>query len=712
MTHKSGPSPIRIDKSAYASLLPSSDPEAGAGSGAGEVKRTSKAAKRSSLTAMFGISRKKDKDREKEKEHESSHDTLASLHFLRPSPNRADTHNTTRTSHTMLTTHTNATAGTSHSGASSGGRSGAMSASPVDMADAIEPSAKTLARAAATRDQLEKRYAMLYAGLDAVTGSGESGGSSPSSTGSKARAVGRGINLLRVVRWRAANPGKSAHLAGGMDYCPDFDDKGGEIWERELERRARDAPLPGYGPGGDHPPVGYANSGYPAPLGDSLPEATSLSWLPYLEPVFAEERAGGEAGPTVAEGGGAGGIGGMSAPVAMAGTAGMGAGGVAASQSKAVPMTAWYVLASFVQAYVAAENAPPQPVSRPTIPGATVEGEEAHVRAPGENVSAKVTTELASSPEGRARSTRSDTHATTDPGLRFGIIDRALRTRSRQGSFIVDGGAVTGATRSRQNSAAMGTNSEPPSPSHTPQPGTKGVPSWLTRPTDVRARRSYSGSGSHAHSRSNSKARSISAGNGTSSANGNGYSGKLTGDAAKLTQPQSPGLPPGDGRWDGKSMSPASSRLNLANIIIGGAAVLGLGLGARRRPYREGAGLGVSGSENESGRLSSDMSPSDGDVRKRARRREERRGGLSDGEGGRVKRRKRTWREREEGSGGKVPLSDGGADPDFDTKRRSWRLSTTVMVPVEVQPEREKERADMDRAIEESIESDYARKQL
>lgn len=654
---------------------------------------------------MLGISRKKskEKNREKDKEHESSHDILASPHLLRPSPNRTDTHHTTRTTNTMLTTHTSATAGTANSGASSGDRSsipGVISASPVEMASAIEPSAKTLARAAATRDQLTKRYEMVYAGINSAAG--ESGGSSISSAESKARAVGRGMNLLRVVRWRAANPGKSAHLAGGIAYRPDFGNGGyggsgeGEVWERELERRIRDAPLPGYGPGGDHPPIGYSTPGYPAPLGDSLPEATSLSWLPYLEPVFAEERAGGETGPAPA--GGAGGTGGMSAPVAMSGVAGMGAGGVAASESKKGTMTAWYVLASFVQAYVAAENAPPELVPQPTIPTSTVGG-ETPARVLDENAPEKVTTDLGSSPEGRARSTRSDTHGIIDPRLRFGIVDRALRTRSRQGSFIIDSGAE--ATRSRQNSVGMGATSEPPSPSHIAHPGNKSGSWFVPRPAEARVRRSYSGSVSHTHSRSNSKARSISAGNGASAADENGY-------LRKHMHAHALGSPMGDG----KSMSPASSRMNLANFIIGGAAVLGLGLGTRRRPHRDGTGLGMSGSENESGLLSSDMSPSDGDVRMRARLAAERKGGLSDGEGGRVKRRKKTWRERDDGSGGRVPLSDGGADLDLDIKRRSWRLSTTVMVPVEVEPEKEKEQAQKDREAEENKELDYTRKRL
>lgn len=137
-----------------------------------------------------------------------------------------------------------------------------------------------------------------------------------------------------------------------------------------------------------------------------------------------------------------------------------------------------------------------------------------------------------------------------------------------------------------------------------------------------------------------------------------------------------------------------------------------MGLNMRRRPQRE---MGVSGSENESTRLSSDMSPSDGDVRirRRAALTGERKGGVSDGEGGRVKRRKKTWREREgEEDGARVPLSDGGAELGDDIRRRSWRLSATVMVPVEVESEKEKERAQRDKVDAESKEKEYARKQV
>ncbi|KAG8685327.1 hypothetical protein FRC11_010758 [Ceratobasidium sp. 423] len=125
-------------------------------------------------------------------------------------------------------------------------------------------------------------------------------------------------------------------------------------------------------------------------------------------------------------------------------------------------------------------------------------------------------------------------------------------------------------------------------------------------------------------------------------------------------------------------MSPASSRLNLANFIIGGAAVLGVNLrrGARQPLAKD----GVSGSENEGERMSSDCSPSDVDLYAR------RHGGLSDGEGGRVKRRRKTWRERE---AGEVPLSDG--DREGSGERKNLRLEKVVLEPVEVGPDVEKE---------------------
>ncbi|KAG8708856.1 hypothetical protein FRC08_018678 [Ceratobasidium sp. 394] len=124
--------------------------------------------------------------------------------------------------------------------------------------------------------------------------------------------------------------------------------------------------------------------------------------------------------------------------------------------------------------------------------------------------------------------------------------------------------------------------------------------------------------------------------------------------------------------------------MNLANFIVGGAAMLGLGLNKRRQPGAAGEGV-VSGSENESAGVSSDVIPSDADVRVGVGIV---RGGISDGEYGRVKKRKKTGREGEMGS-----LSDGGGRSGSGEKdlRQSWRPKTTVWVPVEVRSEEERE---------------------
>jgi hypothetical protein len=147
-------------------------------------------------------------------------------------------------------------------------------------------------------------------------------------------------------------------------------------------------------------------------------------------------------------------------------------------------------------------------------------------------------------------------------------------------------------------------------------------------------------------------------------------------------------------------MSPASSRLNLANIIIGGAAVLGLSMrrGGTRQPL---AKDGISGSENEGERMSSDCSPSDVDLYAK------RHGGLSDGEGGRVKRRRKTWRERE---GGEVPLSDGDRER-IESVKKIWRPEKVVMEPVEVGPEEleEGERKERECRMECMVEYDKKR---
>ncbi|KAG9102867.1 hypothetical protein FRC06_000931 [Ceratobasidium sp. 370] len=601
---KSGPSFIRIDKPAYSSLLPNSDPEHASAS-ASDAKR----AKRASLTAMFGIHRKKDKDPHlHEKESDQAHSPP------RPIPIRVDTHHTTRT---VLTTHTSATAGSEDRGSSSGV---VLSGSPMDLSPAIEPSAKTLARAAATRDQLAKRYGILYAGIGGGDGgSMMSGSGSGSAGGTKTR--GAGANLLDVVRWRLRKNQEQSRTRNAAEY-----ERTDEVWEREIERRIRDYP--------------------PAPiLGDSLPEATSLNWLPYLEPLFAEER-------------------GISEEV------------VGVGMDRRRPMTAWYVLASFIEDYITAstEESKPMHTSRPLA---------------GLSPHAKITSDVRAQAilnAANARSAGAGTGATSDtnesPGSKFGIMG-ALRTRSRQSSAGVESGlAGTGTgTRSRQGSVGMGTASEPASPSHIT--GHK----WLAPAAgDVRAARSHSGS-SQVHSRSQSQSRSTSA--------GNGGSGSI--DWGSIGRPGQIGV------GDGKSMSPASSRMNLANFIVGGAAMLGLGLNRRRQPGATGEGV-MSGSENESAGVSSDVIPSDGDLRLGAG---VGRGGISDGEYGRAKRRKKTGMEGEKGS-----LSDGGGRSGSGEKDlRSWRPNTTVRVPVEVHfEERREAREKLDQENNEREEQDYERK--
>ncbi|QRV97708.1 transmembrane protein [Ceratobasidium sp. AG-Ba] len=146
---------------------------------------------------MFGMTRKKDKEAHA---HEKD-DVLRIPSPPRPVPLRADTH---RTSNTMLTTHTSATAGSDdHAYPLSHSPGG----SPVNHSPAaIEPSAKTLARAAATRDQLAKRYAILYAGLGgnaADTGSTISTSLSSNSHRSSnefVRCKPAGCNPLAVVQ--------------------------------------------------------------------------------------------------------------------------------------------------------------------------------------------------------------------------------------------------------------------------------------------------------------------------------------------------------------------------------------------------------------------------------------------------------------------------------------------------------------------------------
>ncbi|QRW24617.1 hypothetical protein RhiXN_11529 [Rhizoctonia solani] len=158
------PPPIlKADRPAYHVLLPNSDPEHTSASP--EPKRTSRAAKRSSLTAMLGLgSRKKHKDG-------SGQDEDSTHLSVRPLNRRIDTQHTMRTFNTVYTTATagsvdtgdraslNVPSSPGHSGPSQGARSasGASShhgfvATPSSTDHhTIEPSAKTLARAAATR---------------------------------------------------------------------------------------------------------------------------------------------------------------------------------------------------------------------------------------------------------------------------------------------------------------------------------------------------------------------------------------------------------------------------------------------------------------------------------------------------------------------------------------------------------------------------------
>ncbi|CAE7050432.1 unnamed protein product [Rhizoctonia solani] len=651
----SDPPLLKVDAPAYTGLLPNSDPEHTSASGHGP-KRTSKAAKRTSLTAMLGLTgRKKHKDGSGQ-EDDSTHLSV------RPLNRRVDTQHTMRTFNTVYTT---ATAGSGESGdraslgvgsspghgPSSSPGQGARSASGASSNPGlgtspsliehptIEPSAKTLARAAATRDQLAKRYGMIYANLDTQA----AGSPAP------------GLNPLEVLRWRASTlqeARKSAEAGrNGMDGGND------EVWEREVERRVRDAP------------PAFQGTSLPAFLGNSLPEANSLSWLPYLEPLFLEER-------TRADG-----IGGMGRDEFDAGQG----------------MTAWYVLASFVEGYVASRE---QATSRPESFGSDFPkslGSEGH-KSIGSDAHKSFVSDGKSLPEPTSHSKPKDvreqaivnaayarrsagtgTGAVSDDasasGSRFAIIDRAFRTRSKS-SVVVD-------TFNRSRQGSLGVNSEPPSPSHVSSPippvpssqtsqSYNGKPSKLVDPTLSRSgsqthhhhhRHHHSRSqsqarsisaGNHHHSRSQSQARSISAGNGPK---------QSTNDFGVLV------------KHDGKSTSPASSRLNLANFIIGGAAVLGLNMrrGARQPLAKDGNGNGISGSENEGERMSSDCSPSDVDLYAK------RHGGLSDGEGGRVKRRKKTWRERE---GGEVPLSDGDREIG-----KNVRLEKVVLEFVEPGPE-------------------------
>ncbi|CAE6462265.1 unnamed protein product [Rhizoctonia solani] len=656
----SPPPVLKVDTPAYAVLLPNSDPEHASASSAGP-KRTSRAVKRSSLTAMLGLT-----GRKKHKDGSGQEDDGTHL-SVRPLNKRVDTQHTMRTFNTVYTI---ATAGSVESGdqvslglGSSPGHGpssytgqGARSASGASSnpglgtspslvePPTIEPSAKTLARAAATRDQLSKRYGVLYASLDSQA----------------AGSPAHGLNPLEVLRWRAnalQEARKSAEAGrNGMDGGS------GEVWEREVERRIRDAPPP------------------PAFLGNSLPEANSLSWLPYLEPLFMEEQ-------TKADG--------------------MGAGMGRDEYSGSEGMTAWYILASFVEGYTTSRE---QATSRPESFGSdghkslgsdgpksfgsdayksyTSDGKSLPDPPPHSNPKDVRAQAIVNAAYARSSGAGAGTGAVSDDasgsGSRFAIIDRALRARSKS-SVVVDS-----FNRSRQGS--LGINSEPPSPSYfsTTMPTTtppqssqsyNGKPSKLVGPALSR-----SGSQIH-HSRSQSQARSVSAGNGAKQSTTD--FGVLS--SKPVGQVQSQG--------DGKSMSPASSRLNLANFIIGGAAVLGMNLrrGGVRQPL---AKDGVSGSENEGERMSSDCSPSDVDLYAK------RHGGLSDGEGGRVKRRRKTWRERE---GGEVPLSDG--DKEGSGERRNLRLEKVVLEPVEVGPNVEREEL-KEKEREKTCREEYGKKRV
>ncbi|CAE6460023.1 unnamed protein product [Rhizoctonia solani] len=649
---------LKADKPAYHVLLPNSDPEHTSASA--EPKRTSRAAKRSSLTAMLGLgSRKKHKDGSRQEE-DSTHLSV------RPLNRRIDTQHTMRTFNTVYTTATagsvdtaslNVPSSPGHSGPSQGARSAsgtssnpAFVATPSSIeAHTIEPSAKTLARAAATRDQLSKRYEMLYSGLDAQA----SGSLAP------------GLNPLEILRWRAGIVQESRRSAEAGRNA--IDGGNGEIWEREVERRVRDAPP--------------AFSGTPLPqafLGSSLPEANSLSWLPYLEPLFMEERTR---------------------------TDGIGMGRDDLSDGPS-GMTAWYILASFAEGYLASRD---QSTSRPNSFGSGAhkslgsdgpkslgsdayksfvsDGKSLPDPPPHTNPKDVRAQAIVNAAYARSSGAGTGTGAVSDDasasGSRFAIIDRALRARSKS-SVVVE-------TRSRQGS--LGINSEPPSPSHISSTqliqhqsqmsqSYNGKPSKSADPV-----RSRSGSQIH-HSRSQSQARSISAGNGPKQ--GTNDFGVLASKSNGQPQVQS---------QEGK-MSPASSRLNLANIIIGGAAVLGLSM--RRGTRQPLAKDGISGSENEGERMSSDCSPSDVDLYIK------RHGGLSDGEGGRVKRRRKTWRERE---GGEVPLSDGDRERNEGAKR-SWRLEKVVAEPVEVGSEGLEEGERKERELRKEYMVEFEKKRV
>ncbi|CUA76262.1 hypothetical protein RSOLAG22IIIB_12174 [Rhizoctonia solani] len=254
----------------------------------------------------------------------------------------------------------------------------------------------------------------------------------------------------------------------------------------------------------------------------------------------------------------------------------------------------------------------------------------------------------------------------------------------RSGGDIFHGDTSASGSRFAAIDRSLGVDSEPPSPSHlaTTMPA---VPRTQTSQS-YNGKPALSKSGSrtphyhHHHSRSQSQA-----------------SKQYTNDFGVLN-PKSSGNFEFQSQEDGE-MSPASSRLDLANFIIGGAGVLGLGMrrGGARRPLAKG---GISGSESEGEHMSSDCSSSGLGLRAN------RYGGLSSGEGGRIKRRKKTWRERER-ERGKVSLSDGEQERDAEINR-TLRLEKLVLEPM-VWPEVQNE--DL-KARGEEKRRDYGKKRV
>ncbi|CAE6408134.1 unnamed protein product [Rhizoctonia solani] len=247
---------------------------------------------------------------------------------------------------------------------------------------------------------------------------------------------------------------------------------------------------------------------------------------------------------------------------------------------------------------------------------------------------------------------------TSASGSRFAAIDRAFRARSKS-SAVVD-------SFNRPRQGSLGVDSEPPSPSHlaTTMPA---VPRTQTSQS-YNGKPALSKSGSrtphyhHHHSRSQSQA-----------------SKQYTNDFGVLN-PKSSGKFEFQSQEDGE-MSPASSRLDLVNFIIGGAGVLGLGMsrGGARQPLAKG---GISGSESE------------GEHEQRL---------FVFGSGSACQP---TWRERER-ERGKVSLSDGEQERDAEINR-NLRLEKFVLEPM-VWPEVQNE--DL-KARGEEKRRDYGKKRV